>query len=91
MPASTWSVLQHQSFRDFGCVTSNRSPAVLDINLWRGTSEVIVQRLSSSGTPFVAIIGYTRLELLLAFKAASFLIRHQPPCSCGINRLCSTA
>jgi CheY-like chemotaxis protein len=44
--------------------------AVLDVNLGRETSELVARRLASSGTPFLTITGYARLQLRLAFKAA---------------------
>ena len=49
--------------------------AVLDVNLGRETSEAVAQRLSSSGTPFVTITGYARLQLPSAFKAAPLLTK----------------
>ena len=49
--------------------------AVLDVNLGRETSEVVARRLSSSGTPFVTITGYARLQLPSAFKAAPLLTK----------------
>jgi two-component sensor histidine kinase/CheY-like chemotaxis protein len=49
--------------------------AVLDVNLGRETSEAVARRLSSSGTPFVTITGYARLQLPSAFKAAPLLTK----------------
>jgi DNA-binding response OmpR family regulator len=53
---------------DEGC-----DAAVLDINLGRETSERIASDLTSRGTPFVVMTGYSREQRPPAFNAATVL------------------
>jgi CheY-like chemotaxis protein len=47
--------------------------AVLDISLGNETSEPIARKLTSSGTPFVVVTGYSRARMPEIYRAAPFI------------------
>ncbi len=49
--------------------------AVLDVNLGRETSEVIAQKLTDRGVPFLAVSGYAADQRPPVFESAPFLAK----------------